>query len=108
MSGSGDWVAVAAEADVAEGQPLALDIDGRSIALFRVEGEIFCTDNVCTHEYALLSDGWLEGHVIECPLHAGQFDVRTGKGLCPPIEKDLAAHAVKVEGGEILVRLAPG
>lgn len=105
MSTPENWVRVAADEELAEGEPLALDVGTRNIALFRVDGEVFCTDNICTHEYALLTDGWLEGHMIECPLHAGQFDIRTGKGLCPPIDKDLPIFPVRIEGGEILVDL---
>ena len=77
-----------------------------SLALYRVDGEFFCTDNVCTHAYALLTDGWLEGHVIECPLHAGQFDIRTGKGLCPPITTDLRTLLVRIDGEDLFVELS--
>ena len=107
MSGSDRWVRVATADEIVEGTPLGLEVNGRSIALYRVKEEIFATDNICTHEFAVLSDGWQEGHVIECPLHAGQFDVRTGKGLCPPIETDLATFPVKIEAGEVLVDLGP-
>ncbi len=65
----------------------------------------FCTDNVCTHAFALLTEGWLEGHLIECPLHNGQFDVRTGKGMGAPITEDLRTYAVKIEGNDVLVAL---
>jgi nitrite reductase/ring-hydroxylating ferredoxin subunit len=107
MSGAERWMRVAAAADIVDGEPFGIEVAGHSIALYRIDGEIFCTDNICTHEFALLSDGWLEGHVIECPLHAGQFDVRTGKGLSPPIAADLKTFPVKIEGGEVLVDLGP-
>ena len=106
MSEAGNWVRVAAVADLAEGSMLAVDVNGQNLAIYHLDGgEICATSNVCTHAFAMLTDGWLEGNVIECPLHAGQFDVRTGKGLCPPIEEDLQTFPVKVEGGEILVDL---
>jgi len=62
---------------------------------------------VCTHAFALLTEGFLDGEVIECPLHAGRFDVRTGKGLCAPIETDLATYQVRVDGADVLVAV-PG
>ncbi len=105
MAGSGEWVRVAAVADVGEGEALAVEVLGLNLALYHVGDEWFCTDNICTHALALLTDGWLEGHVVECPLHAGQFDIRTGKGLSAPIEKDLQTFPVKVEGDDILVEL---
>ena len=78
---------------------------GLQLALYRVDGEWFCTDNVCSHAYALLSDGWLEGHLIECPLHNGQFDIRTGKGQGSPITADIRAYPTRVDGQDVLVAL---
>ena len=100
------WVRVAQVAEVPEGEMIALTVEGKKLALYHLEEGDFCaTANVCTHEFALLTDGWFEGGEIECPLHAGRFDVRTGKGLCAPIEKDLPVFAVEVRGDEIFVAL---
>jgi NAD(P)H-dependent nitrite reductase small subunit len=104
----GDWVRVAAAADVAEGSCLGVRIGDKDVAVYHLKGGEFCaTDNVCSHEYALLSDGWLEDGRIECPLHAASFDVRTGRVLSEPAETDIAVYPVKVEDGAVLVRL-PG
>ena len=66
-----DWVRVAAKADVAEGACLGVKVGGKEVAIYHLPGGEFCaTENVCSHEYALLSDGWLENGCIECPLHA--------------------------------------
>ena len=67
--------------------------------------EIFATDDVCTHAYAKLSDGWLDKGEIECPLHAGRFDVKTGKATAPPCTDDLKTYPVRVSGNEIQVKL---
>ncbi len=100
------WVRVAGKADVPEDGVIGVRVGDREIALYHLPGgEFRATDNVCTHEYAQLSDGWLEDGVIECPLHAGRFDVRTGKGLCAPIEKDLPVFELRVEGDDLLIRL---
>jgi nitrite reductase/ring-hydroxylating ferredoxin subunit len=80
----------------------------REIALYHLPGGDFrATDNICSHEYAQLSDGWLEDGCIECPLHAARFDVRTGKALCAPAETDLQVYELKVNGNDLLVRV-PG
>ncbi|MEJ1978343.1 MAG: non-heme iron oxygenase ferredoxin subunit [Acetobacteraceae bacterium] len=105
MNDSSDWIRVASAADVAEGEALGIEVMGLNLALYHIGDEWFCTDNVCTHAFALLSDGWLEGHVIECPLHAGQFDVRTGKGLGDPIETDLKTFPVRVDGDAVMIAL---
>ncbi|HXT78855.1 MAG TPA: non-heme iron oxygenase ferredoxin subunit [Acetobacteraceae bacterium] len=104
----GAWVRVASRSDVAEGQVLGVRVGDKEVALYHLPGgEFRATDNVCTHEYALLSEGWLENGCIECPLHAAQFDVRTGKALCAPAEEDLAVFEVKAEGEDLLVKM-PG
>ena len=78
------------------------------IALYQLPGgEYHATDNICTHEYAQLSDGWLEDGCIECPLHAARFDVRTGKALCAPAEQDLDVFETRVEGDDLLLKM-PG
>jgi nitrite reductase/ring-hydroxylating ferredoxin subunit len=105
MGDAGSWTRVAGVEDVPEGTAIPIEIMGLQLALYHVGDEWFCTDNVCTHAFALLTEGWLEGHVIECPLHNGRFDVRTGKGLAAPITEDLRTFAVRLEGSEVLVAL---
>ncbi len=100
------WVRVATTADVPENGIFAVRVGEREIALYHLPGgEFRATDNVCTHEYAQLSDGWLENGEIECPLHAARFDVRTGKALCAPADVDLPVFDVRVEGADLLVKL---
>ncbi len=104
----GDWVRAAAKGDVAAGTCLGVRIGDTDVALYHLPGgEFHATSNVCSHEFALLSDGWLENGCIECPLHAAQFDVRTGKAMGPPAEADIAVYPTKVEGDDLLVQL-PG
>ncbi len=105
MSTEHEWLRIAATDDVIEGQVTAVSIGDREIALYRLAGDEFrASDNICTHEYARLSEGWLEDCAIECPLHAGQFDIRTGKGLCPPITRDLEIFEVRVSDGDIFIK----
>jgi naphthalene 1,2-dioxygenase system ferredoxin subunit len=75
------------------------------LALYDVGGEIFATDNLCTHAQAFLTDGTLAGDIVECPLHGGRFSVRSGAGLGPPIPCDLKTYPARVAEGEIQVRL---
>lgn len=100
------WVRVAGANDIGAGHMKAVRVGDRDICVYRLDdGAFHATDNICTHEYAQLSDGWLEGHEIECPLHAGKFDVRTGKGLCSPIINDLETFEVKVAGSDLILKL---
>ena len=75
-----------------------------AIAVFNVDGELFAIDDTCTHQDASLSDGWLEGCAVECPLHAACFDLRTGHPTGPPAKKAVRTHGVVVEDGLVYVR----
>jgi naphthalene 1,2-dioxygenase system ferredoxin subunit len=99
------WVRVAKRGDLAEGEVLGVAAAGKEIALYDADGQIFATDNICTHAYARLSDGWLDGAVIECPLHAARFDIRTGKVLDPPATDDLKTYPVRFIGEDIEVKI---
>jgi nitrite reductase/ring-hydroxylating ferredoxin subunit len=106
MSGAeGGWVRVAGRGDLAAGEVIGVEAGGRSIAIYDCDGALFATDNICTHAYACLSDGWLDGNTIECPLHAARFDVRTGQVLDPPATEDLKTYQVRLVNGDIEVRL---
>lgn len=101
------WIDAAALSDVPQGDVIGVNVAGRDIALYEVEGAIFATDNICTHGRARMSDGFLEGREIECPLHQGRFDVCTGKALCVPLTEDIRTYPVKVENLRVMLRLEP-
>lgn len=82
-----------------------LVVDGRKIALFVYEEEILATDNVCTHQYAILTDGFYEAGCVECPLHQGVFDVRSGQATCAPATDPIRTYAVSIEDGNVMVDL---
>jgi 3-phenylpropionate/trans-cinnamate dioxygenase ferredoxin subunit len=74
------------------------------IAVFHTDdGEVYAIDDTCTHQDASLADGWLEGCLVECPLHASCFDLRTGKPNGPPAKEPVRTHSVVVEDGTIFV-----
>lgn len=99
------WIDASAESDVPQDDVVAMAVDGRDIALYSVDGQIYATDNVCTHGHARLCDGFLEGHEIECPLHQGKFDVRTGQPTCAPVTEALRSYPVKIEAGRVWLAL---
>jgi nitrite reductase/ring-hydroxylating ferredoxin subunit len=99
------WRRVCAASEIRDGEPFGAKLDGTPIGLFRVDGQIHAVSDVCTHEFALLSQGWQDGRTIECPLHAAKFDVVTGKCLAAPARDDLAVYAVKLDGDDVLVAL---
>lgn len=102
---STQWIDIAATDDLPDDDVMGVDIEGRSIALYQIEGEVYATDNICTHGNARLCDGFLEGHEIECPLHQGKFDIRNGKAMCAPLTEDVRTYPVKIEGNRVFVEI---
>ncbi len=100
-----EFVKVANIAEVPPGTAKLVFVDNVPLALYNVAGQIYATDDTCTHEEASLAEGELTEHVIKCPRHGAEFDVRTGQQLCMPAVAPVATYAVKVEGAVILVSL---
>jgi len=98
-----EFHAVAKTADVDEGEAVQVIVGRQEIAVYNLEGEFYATDDICTHAYASLADGYMEGELIECPLHGGCFDIKTGKAMTPPVTEDLKTYEVKIDGEQILV-----
>lgn len=73
------------------------------ICLINYEGEFFALDDLCTHEYASLSDGEIVGDEVECPLHGGAFEIKTGLPANFPVVVPAAIYDVKVENDTILI-----
>ena len=102
---SSNWIELAAVDAIPEDDVIGIDADGKSFALYLVDGEVYATDNICTHGNARLCDGFLEGHEIECPLHQGKFDIRNGKAMCAPLTEDVKTYPVKIEGTRVFVEI---
>ncbi|GLY71544.1 bifunctional 3-phenylpropionate/cinnamic acid dioxygenase ferredoxin subunit [Amycolatopsis taiwanensis] len=95
-------ILVGATSDIPAGE--AVRVQGHvAIAVFNVNGTFYAIDDTCTHQDASLSDGWLEGCAVECPLHAACFDLRTGRPSGPPARKPVRTHEVLVSDGLVYV-----
>jgi len=101
-----EFVKVAAVSSVPDPGRVTLEIEDRVVVLLHVGGEFFCIDDVCTHDGGPLGDGQLDGYRLACPRHGAFFDIRNGKALTMPATQDTLCHEVKVEGDDVLVRLA--
>ena len=103
----GEWIRVGDVADIDEDDTHPVEIDGRRVCLYNLGGEIFATDGTCTHGDADLSLGMVvDSCLIECPLHEGTFDIRSGRAVGAPCTDPLRCHPVKVEQGVIFLRPA--
>jgi len=95
-------VRVLESAALPEGATAVVRVDGRDVALARVEGRVYALDNTCPHRGGSLGNGDLQGHHLYCPQHAWCFDVRTGEAFFPAGSR-VACFDVKEEDGAIFV-----
>jgi 3-phenylpropionate/trans-cinnamate dioxygenase ferredoxin component len=99
------FVKVASASEIAPGHARLVNIKGKEIALFNIEGTFFALGNACTHEEGPLAEGEIEGHEVTCPWHGARFDVRTGEVLCAPAYEDVVRYNVRVTGSDIEVEV---
>ncbi len=97
-----EFVAVAKLSELDPGIAKAVEVNGKAIAVFNVNGKIFATDNTCLHQGGPLGEGMLEGEVVTCPWHMWQYNVCTGENLEDSLLK-LETYPVQVEGDDIKV-----
>ena len=90
---------------VAPGSALRVEAAGLTVAVFNLEGTFYVTDDSCTHGPGSLSEGYIDGDVIECNFHNGQFDIKTGEVVSPPCMIPVKTYRTKVEGGTVVIEV---
>jgi nitrite reductase/ring-hydroxylating ferredoxin subunit len=91
--------------DVAVGTALKVETEGLSVAVFNVDGEFYTLDDLCTHGPGSLSQGYIEGDIVECNFHNGQFNIRTGEVVLPPCMIPAKAYPTTVENGKVMIEV---
>lgn len=100
-----EYVKVSKVNDLSPGNAKLVEVEGKKIALFNVEGSFYAIDDTCSHRGGPLSEGMLEGNQVTCPWHAASFDVTSGAVLSPPAPNGVARYNVRVEGADIEVEI---
>ncbi len=100
-----EWHRVGNTSEINEDEPLSVAIGKTRIGIYLVENQYYALEDVCPHADALLSEGFVEGCEVECPLHAATFDVTNGKLLGGPGGRDLQTYQIKIEGDSIMVQV---
>lgn len=101
------WHRAGTAGEVDDEEPLQVKIGDLLIAVCKVGKDFYAINDICSHEYACLSDGFVEGDHIECPLHQARFHIPTGKAVSAPATEDIAIYPLRLEDGDIWVGL-PG
>jgi len=99
-----EWVKVASAGDVAEGEINVYLAGNRTVAVANVDGDLQAFDDTCTHQGCSLSEGELDGTIVECPCHGGRYDVMTGEVVGGPPPEPVDVFDVVEEDGELRIR----
>lgn len=99
-----EWIDVCAAGDVPQDGTLLVHVRGEPVCLYGLDGTIFATHDRCTHSSASLADGFITEGRIECPIHSGLFDIRTGRALTAPCTIDLRVYPVRVVDSRVQVQ----
>ncbi|MBR0687787.1 Rieske (2Fe-2S) protein [Bradyrhizobium manausense] len=110
---------VATVDEIPSGARKIVEVSGREIGIFNLDGEFFAIANRCPHEGASLCKGRIVGLVeadepgayrysrknefVRCPWHGWEFDIRTGKSWCDPRRTKVRSYDLKLEQGSALV-----
>jgi nitrite reductase/ring-hydroxylating ferredoxin subunit len=92
-------------ADVAPGSALKVEIEDLALAVFNVDGQFFVTDDACTHGPGSLSAGYVEGDVVQCDFHGGEFNIRTGEVVSPPCMVPIKTYPATVIDGKVTIEV---
>jgi 3-phenylpropionate/trans-cinnamate dioxygenase ferredoxin subunit len=99
-----NWTRICATGELLPGERTVAEVDGVMVAFFNVDGTVYAIEDVCTHDGGELGDGAFTGHVVECPRHGAQFDVRSGEVLCGPAYSPVSKFPVRIDAGAIWSR----
>jgi 3-phenylpropionate/trans-cinnamate dioxygenase ferredoxin subunit len=100
------WIDACAADAVEPEDVIRFDHGGRTYAVYRSpEGAYFATDGLCTHEQVHLADGLVMDDIIECPMHNGRFNYKTGEAKGAPVCINLKTYPARIESGRVLIRI---
>jgi 3-phenylpropionate/trans-cinnamate dioxygenase ferredoxin component len=88
-----------------EGKGTLVEIEGKRIALFNLDGEVFAIDDTCTHEGGPLSEGTVQGDQVVCPWHGSRFSIVSGEAKALPAMEDVASYTVRVTDDDVEVEV---
>lgn len=99
-----EWIDVVAEQALAEGEHVLTYLDGYEVAIFKVNGQLYAIEDVCSHDGTEIASGTIEGDEIICPRHAARFCLKTGQAKCGPAYEAINTFAVQVVDGRIQIK----
>jgi len=99
------FIKVASTADLAPGEARCVEVEGKKVALFNLDGSFYAIDDTCPHRGGPLSEGDVAGEEVTCPWHGAVYNIKTGAALGPPAPRGVGCYAVRVQGSDVEVEV---
>ena len=100
-----DFLRAISTGELAAGGGTTVELNGKTIAIFNVDGTFHAIDNTCTHAGGPLSEGVVDEAIVTCPWHGANFDITSGNALGPPASSGVTPYEVKIEAGNVMVKI---
>ena len=100
-----NWIYVCDTSDIDFEDLKRFDYKDRTFCIYNIKDGFFATEGICTHEEVHLEDGLVTDDEIECPMHQGIFNIKSGEALSPPACEDLKTYPVKVDNDKIFIKI---
>ena len=99
------WLAAARVTDIEENGCIGVEVGPIRLAIFNLGGTYYALDNICTHRFAFISEGCIDGEYIECPMHQGRFHIPSGAAQGAPVTKPLKSYPTRIDGTAVMVEV---
>ncbi len=99
-----DWIDICAENALSDGENIIIDVDGTDVAVFKLDGDFYAIEDVCSHDGAEIASGLLDGDEIVCPRHGARFCVKTGEVKCAPAYENIDTFPIQIENGRVQLK----
>ena len=99
-----DWIDICAENALSDGENIIVDVDGTDVAVFKLDGNFYAIEDVCSHDGAEIASGLLDGDEIICPRHGARFCVKTGEVKCAPAYENIDTFPIQIENGRVQLK----
>ncbi|SMF99362.1 anthranilate 1,2-dioxygenase ferredoxin subunit AndAb [Burkholderia singularis] len=99
------WQPLGALDEFIEDEPAMRVVGNTPVAVFRIGDDVFALHDLCTHGHARLSEGFVEDGCVECPLHQGRFDIRTGAPQCPPVTAPVRTYPIRIVDARVEIHV---
>lgn len=100
-----NWIEVGPTNSIDEEDVIRFDHQEKTFCVYRLKDGFYATDGICTHEAVHLEDGLVMDDEIECPMHQGIFNIKSGEAVSPPACKDLKTYPIKIDNDKIFIKL---